>query len=149
MVIELKPVSIENWYDCTLLQVTQEQRSVFPAPVVNWIAEANFVKEFELSAIYAGVVLVGFLVFCTTPDEDGNYWIPALMIDEHHQRKGYAKQAMVQLIEHMRDKGCTRLMIGHRPDHQIAGSLYEALGFKKISDEIYDGEIIRCLELHD
>lgn len=149
MVIELKPVSIENWFDCTLLQVTQEQLSVFPAPVVNWIAEAKFVKEFELRAINSGVVLVGFLVFCTIPDENRNYWIPALMIDKHHQRKGYAKEAMVHLIEHMRDKGCTRLMIGHRPANRIAGSLYESLGFKKISDEKCDGEIIRCLELND
>lgn len=148
MVIELRPVSVENWYDCTLLKVKPEQQSVFPAPVVNWIAEAKFVQEFELRAIYTEAVPVGFIVFCTTPDEDGNYWIPALMIDEHHQGKGYARQAMGQLIEHMRNEGCTRLMIGHRPDNQIAGSLYESLGFQKVSEELCDGKVVRCLELN-
>lgn len=34
MVIELKPVSIDNWCDCTKLKVKQEQISAFPAPIV-------------------------------------------------------------------------------------------------------------------
>ncbi|OMG00175.1 spermidine acetyltransferase [Paenibacillus sp. FSL R7-0333] len=148
MVIELRPVTAENWYDCTLLKVKPEQQSVFPAPVVNWIAEAKFVQEFELLAIYSGAVVVGFIVFCTTPDEEGNCWIPALMIDEHHQGQGYARQAMVKLIQHMRNEGCSRLMIGHRPDNRIAGMLYESLGFQKVSEELYDGEVVRCLELN-
>ncbi|MNC68468.1 Spermine/spermidine acetyltransferase [compost metagenome] len=103
--------------------------------------------EFELRAIYAEALLVGFIVFCTTPDADGNYWIPALMIDENHQGNGFGKQAMVKLIDHLRRIGGTRLLIGHRPDNYIAGKLYESLGFQKVREEICDGEIIRFLEL--
>ncbi|MCL6602998.1 MAG: GNAT family N-acetyltransferase [Paenibacillus sp.] len=147
MVIELKPLSIENWYDCTQLKVKQEQNSVFPAPVVYWIAESKFVHDFELRAIYSGALLVGFIVYCTTPDEDGNYWIPALMIDENHQGKGFGKKAMGKLIDLMSQNGFKRLMIGHRPNNLIAGNLYESLGFQGASEEIIDGEIIRFLQL--
>ena len=148
MVIELKPVSSDNWYDCTKLHVKQEQIRVFPAPIVYWIAESKYVDDFELRAIYSEALLVGFIVFCKNPDGDGNHWIPALMIDENYQGNGYAKAAMEKLIDLMEQNGCKKLMIGHRPDNFIAGNLYESLGFHRASEEIIDGEIIRFLQLN-
>jgi diamine N-acetyltransferase len=149
MSMALKPVSLENWYDCTKLDVKPEQKNVFPAPIVYWIAESKYVDGFELRAIYSNALLVGFIVFCTNPDEEGNHWIPALMIDENHQGNGYGKTAMKMLIDLMSRRGCRTLMIGHRPDNIIAGKLYESLGFHKVSEEIVDGEIIRMLRLEE
>lgn len=146
--IELKQVSIENWYDCTKLRVKKEQLNVFPAPVVYWIAESKYVDDFELRAIYCDDNLIGFLVFCKKPDSDGNHWIPAIMIDEYHQGNGYGKTAMKLLIELFESMGSKRIMIGHRPSNVIAGEMYESLGFKKTSEEIIDGEIIRLLQLN-
>ncbi|SHN73107.1 diamine N-acetyltransferase [Paenibacillus sp. ov031] len=148
MVVVLKPVSNENWYECTQLKVKPEQLNIFPAPVVYWIAESKYVDDFELRAIYSEEVLVGFLVFCANPDKDDNYWIPAIMIDEKHQGKGYGKAAMKTLIQLMRISNCTRIMIGHRPDNLIAGKLYESLGFIKTSEEVIDGEIVRLLQIN-
>lgn len=147
MGINLKPVSVENWYECTKLKVKPEQQNVFPAPVVYWIAESKFVDDFEIRAVYWDTDLVGFIVFSKNPDEDGDYWIPALMIDEKHQGKGFGKSAMNKLIENMSLMNCKRMMIGHRPDNLIAGELYESLGFKKVSEEVIYGEIIRLLQL--
>ncbi|WP_082651948.1 GNAT family N-acetyltransferase [Gorillibacterium timonense] len=149
MVISLKPVSIENWYACTQLKVKTEQLDVFPAPVVYWIAESKYVDEFEVRAIYSEEELVGFLVFCLQPDKDGNHWIPAIMIDEKHQGKGYGRAAMERLMEWMRLNlsACKKIMIGHRPNNQVAERLYESLGFSKVSEEIVDGEIIRLLKI--
>ncbi|GFZ75776.1 N-acetyltransferase [Paenibacillus marchantiophytorum] len=148
MGIELKQVSIENWYDCTRLKVKKEQLNVFPAPVVYWIAESKYVDDFELRAIYCDDNLIGFLAFCKQPDGEGNHWIPAIMIDENNQGKGYGKTAMKKLIELIESMGCKRIMIGHRPNNLIAGRMYESLGFKKASEEIIDGEIIRLLQLN-
>ncbi|MEY8744246.1 hypothetical protein AB9M62_33495 [Bacillales bacterium AN1005] len=41
----------------------------------------------------------------------------------------------------------TRIMIGYRPDNQIAGTLYESLGFMQVSREVIDGEIVRSLQI--
>lgn len=147
MTVTLKLVSIDNWYECTQLKVKPEQLSIFPAPVVYWIAESKYVKDFELRAIYSDNQLVGFLVFCTKPDNDDNYWIAAVMIDEKHQRKGYGKAAMEAIIQRMTHSKCKRIMIGHRPDNHIAGKLYESLGFNKVSEELIDGEIVRLLKI--
>ncbi|MFC4775453.1 GNAT family N-acetyltransferase [Paenibacillus sp. GCM10023252] len=147
MGIILKPVSVENWYECTKLKVKTEQLNVFPAPVVYWIAESKYVDDFELRAVYWDVELVGFIVFCAKPDKDENYWIPAILIDEKYQGKGYGKAAMVKLIELMSTINCKRMMIGHRPNNKIAEVLYDSLGFKKVSEEVVDGEIIRLLQI--
>ncbi|MEO3946709.1 GNAT family N-acetyltransferase [Gorillibacterium sp. CAU 1737] len=147
MTISLRTVTSENWYACTQLKVKPEQLDVFPAPIVYWIAESKYVEDFELRSIYWEEEIVGFLVFCPKPDQDHNHWIPAIMIDEAHQGKGYGKAAMEQLIADMSHSHCKRIMIGHRPANQAAGRLYKSLGFSKISEEIIDGEIIRLLEI--
>ncbi|MDQ0170397.1 hypothetical protein J2T19_001839 [Paenibacillus tundrae] len=38
-------------------------------------------------------------------------------------------------------------MIGYRPDNQIAGTLYESLGFMQVNREVIDGEIVRSLQI--
>jgi diamine N-acetyltransferase len=110
MEVSLKPVSAENWYDCTQLKVKQEQLSVFPVPIVYWIAESKYVDEFELRGVYWNDDLVGFIVFCTKPDENDNYWIPALMIDEKHQGKGIGRAGLKKMIEEMRMMKCKKIM---------------------------------------
>jgi|GEM_PF-4050857 len=40
-----------------------------------------------------------------------------------------------------------RIMIGHRPENHAAAALYESLGFKKVSEELIDGEIVRLLQV--
>lgn len=147
MSICLRALTTSNWFQCTQLEVTDEQKQLFPAPVVYWIAESKFVKDYEPLAIYDDEELVGFIVYCNTPDHDGNYWIPALMIDAKFQRKGYARAAMIELINYMRTNyGCDRLMIGHRPNNIAAGRLYNSLGFMKVSEELVDGEVVRLLQ---
>lgn len=146
MEISLKPVSSDNWYDCTKLDVTEDQKKVFPAPIVYWIAESKYVTEFQPLAIYYHTEIIGFIVYCNTPDNNGNYWVLALMIDEEYQGKGYGKEALKQLIDLMRGTlNCQRMMIGHRPENIVAGNLYESLGFEKVSNELIDGEVVRAL----
>lgn len=146
MEISLKPVTVDNWYSCTQLGVAEDQKQVFPAPVVYWIAESKFVPEFQPIAIYLGASIIGFLVYCTIPDHEENYWIPALMIDGQYQGKGYGKESMKQLIALMRESlNCQKIMIGHRAENAVAGHLYESLGFKRVSEELIDGEVVRVL----
>lgn len=146
MGISLKELTLENWYECTELSVTEEQKKVFTFPVVYWIAESKYVPEFEPLAIYCDEEIIGFIVYCSSPDNEGNYWIPALMIDARYQRRGYAKEAMLQLIQYMKlHLNPQRIMIGHRPENMIAGNLYESLGFVRVSDELIDGEVVRVL----
>jgi diamine N-acetyltransferase len=143
--VVLRDVTKENWYQCTKLKVSEAQRALFPAPVVYWIAESKFEDSFRLLAIYHQETLVGFCVYGYDV-ADGEYWISALMIDEHHQGKGYGKAALRSIISLLTERhGCRSIKIGHRPHNTVAAKLYESLGFRVIGHT--EKEIIRRLDM--
>jgi diamine N-acetyltransferase len=78
---------------------------------------------------------------------DGKYWIYRLMIDKEHQRKGFGKAAMYEVIKILKSqKGCESIAIAHLPENRIAEKLYIGLGFTN-TGEIIQGEIIKSLQL--
>ncbi|WP_145412759.1 GNAT family N-acetyltransferase [Paenibacillus xylanexedens] len=146
MTIQVRAVSMDDWFACTQLQVSEKQKSTFPAPVVYWLAESRFVTDFQPMAIYNDSDLVGFAVYSDQEHDEGDYWLPALMIDHKYQGRGYGKEALQALIYRMQKTlNCKRILIGHRPDNHVAGALYESLGFQQISEELIDGEVVRAL----
>ncbi|MGO4729697.1 GNAT family N-acetyltransferase [Paenibacillus sp. 2KB_22] len=144
--IHLKRVSVDNWYACTQLEVSEEQKKSFPAPVVYWIAESKVVEDFQPMAIYFDSDLVGFTVYSEKADHEDNYWLLALMIDSKYQGRGYGREALKKLIDLMQESlKCKRIMIGHRLENDIAGKLYESFGFHRVSEGLIDGEVVRLL----
>ncbi|WP_248929170.1 GNAT family N-acetyltransferase [Paenibacillus hamazuiensis] len=142
--VELRPVDQHNWYACTELQVSDEQKPVFPVPVVYWLAESAYCG-FTPLAIYHHEQLVGFAVYAVDPD-DGNYWIMAYMIDHKFQRRGLGRSGMQELVRYIREKhDCAKIMLGHRPANVHAASLYASLGFEEIGRD--ESEMIRELRV--
>jgi len=140
--LELRPIDQSNWYDCTQLEVTDEQKQVFPVSVVYWLAESAYCGYTPL-AMYTDEQLVGFAVYAVDPD-DGSYWIMAFMIDRHFQHRGLGRPGMKELIRYMKEKhACNKIVLGHRPENQRAADLYASLGFIEVGR---DGtEVIREL----
>ncbi|MGO4528497.1 GNAT family N-acetyltransferase [Paenibacillus sp. 2TAF8] len=147
MTIQVRPVTTDDWFACTWLEVSEEQKKTFPAPVVYWLAESRFVTDFQPMAIYNDSDLVGFAVYSDQVHDAGDYWLPALMIDSKCQGRGYGKDALLALVQWMQKAlDCKRILIGHRPENVVANALYESLGFQRISEELIDGEVVRALE---
>ncbi|WP_082926806.1 GNAT family N-acetyltransferase [Paenibacillus tuaregi] len=141
-VVELRPVDENNWYDCTELEVSDEQKSFFPVPAVYWLAESAYCG-FTPLALYTDEELVGYAVTAVDPD-DGSHWIMAFMIDQRFQNRGLGRSGMKQLIQYMRDKyACSKIVIGHRPENVQAAALYASLGFEEVDRE--EQEVIREL----
>ena len=146
MEIQLKDVNNNNWYNCTKLSVTEEQKKIFPIPIVFWMAKAKYEDHLKELAIYNNDNIVGFCVYSLKDPDDGNPWIVSIMIDKKYQKRGFGKEAIKELIKLIKSFcNCNKIMIGHRPNNIVAGKLYESLGFKK-TGQIFDGEIIRCLK---
>ena len=145
--IELRTIDKNNWYECTQLSVIEEQKNFFPVPVVFWMAESKYNGDFKELAVYHQDEIVGFCVYGIDPD-DGSPWIIALMIDKKYQGKGFGRETVKELVNLIwKNCDCNRIIIGHRPSNEIAGKLYESLGFER-TGQIIDGEIIRCLLLN-
>ncbi|MBD2862441.1 GNAT family N-acetyltransferase [Paenibacillus oceani] len=129
--VELKPVDADNWYDCTQLQVTEEQTDVFPVQTVYWLAESAYCG-FTPLALYTGEQMVGLAVYAVDPD-DGSYWIMAFMIDRLFQGRGLGRSGMEALVRYMKEKhNCDKIVLGHRPDNERAAGLYASFGFVEV-----------------
>ena len=95
--VSLREITRENWKMCCQMSVKQEQEN-FVAPNMLSLAQSKYEPECLPLAIYNDEDMVGFLMYCIDAD-DGNYWIYRLMIDARHQRRGYAHEAMKQLLD--------------------------------------------------
>lgn len=138
----MKPIDHRNWYDCTQLEIAEEQQRVFPVPVVYWLAESAYCG-FTPLAVYWDEQLVGFAVYAVDPD-DGSFWIMAYMIGRQFQHKGLGRAGMEALIRHIKEKhGCDKIVLGHRPENERAAELYVSLGFREVG--LSGREIIREL----
>ncbi|WP_147590065.1 GNAT family N-acetyltransferase [Clostridium polynesiense] len=143
--IIFKEVCRENWEACVNLKVSSEQNS-FVAP--NWysILQAEFEDELYPLGIYAGEILIGFLMY--EHDLEDDVWgLSRLMIDEKYQNKGYGKAAVIKLLEILKDKlGSISFFTSVEPENIIAKKMYRSLGFDE-TGEILEGEELMVIKL--
>jgi len=125
----LEPLDVHNWLKICDLSVSAAQKSFFPIPNVYWIGISRYEEKTELFAIkaeaeYVGLIGGGF-------DKDGvTGYINPLMIDRRYQKNGYAKPAILLLIDYLhKNLGVENININHRKLNTVAGSIYESLGF--------------------
>lgn len=144
MSVALREIDAGNWLAVLRLETLPEQ-SGFVAPNAYSLAEAYVFPSAIPLAIYSDDTLVGFTLY-GYDDDDGYYWISRLMIDRHHQRKGYGRAAMQQVIERLRaDPECPCVQIGWQPENTAAGKLYESLGFR-LTGQVIEGEVVARLD---
>ena len=76
-------------------------------------------------------------------DDDHEYWIYRMMIDQKHQGKGYGKEA-VQLviadIRTMKEPHHQTISLSYEPDNEHAKRIYEKIGFREIDGLVIEGE---------
>ncbi|OLS38545.1 GNAT family N-acetyltransferase [Bacillus sp. MRMR6] len=129
MTIKLRKVTKENWQECINLQVREEQRK-FIASNLYSIAQVQFLENFEALAIYHNDSMVGFTLFGLDED-DRNYWIYRIMIDEKYQGQGHGKMALKEIIQRLKDKpDCKEIILGYHPENIGAEKMYISSGFQ-------------------
>ncbi|MHB0883742.1 GNAT family N-acetyltransferase [Paenibacillus sp. SEL1] len=129
--ITLKAVDKHNWEACAELKPTPEQKRFMVSNLFS-IAECQFLDGFLSKAIYNDDELIGFTMYGLDPD-DGNYWVYRFMIDERFQGQSYGYNAMLLVIDEIR-KASDRtdvIMIGYKPDNELARKLYSKTGFRE------------------
>jgi diamine N-acetyltransferase len=128
MVVELKEITTENWEACIHLEPAESQKTYVASNLYS-LAESKFFPSYIPLAVYTGQEMAGFVMYGIDPD-DQNYWIYRLMIDQKHQRKGYGKAAILEVIERIKRNPVSRvIMIGFHPDNHAAEQLYSRVGF--------------------
>jgi diamine N-acetyltransferase len=132
--IRFEEVTRDNFWECVSLTVMEGQNEFVTSNAVS-IAQAKVQPECIPLAIYDDRSMIGFLMYCIDED-DSEYWIYRMMIDEKYQSKGYGKQALEKLLEVIKaDKTRNKIYLGVHKESIAAVKLYEGVGFE------FDGQV--------
>lgn len=135
-----------NFAKVIRLEVDESQQDFVTSNAFS-LSQAYVMPECRPLAIYNGMSPVGFAMYALDRDEH-EYWVYRLMIDKNHQRKGFGREAMRLLIEHIKKEAPDRdrLFISFEPTNEGAKRLYTSLGFVPDNREV-DGETVYRLNL--
>jgi diamine N-acetyltransferase len=148
MTVTLKPITKDNFQACIKLKVKEGQERFVAANLYS-IAQGQFYPSTQMRAIYAGATLVGFVMWAWDHDHpQPEMWIWRFMIAGEHQRNGYGRAAMEQVITLLKIEGVTELFLSYAPGNSGGAQFYAGLGFED-TGRVEHGEIVVRLDLTD
>ena len=135
------------------LDINPEQKNLVASNAVS-IAQAHFNKDAWFRAIYADSKPIGFVMisdtslkYKTNPKHRPSYYLWRFMIDAKYQGKGYGKEAMKLIINHVKSRPKAKeFLLSHSKSDGNAGEFYKKYGFEYTGKEIGD-ELVMSLEL--
>ncbi len=139
--LHLKTITKDNWVDAISLRVRDDQKNFVASNAVS-LAQLNFLEHFHAKGIYHGEKMIGFALY-GLDDDDHEYWIYRMMIDQKYQGKGYGKEAVKLVIEDIRtlkENHHQTITLSYEPTNEHAKRIYEKMGFKEVEGLVIDGE---------
>lgn len=140
----LREIDEDNWLECVGLKVGEDQTG-FVAPNAFSLAQSRYEPNCVPLAIYADELMVGFIMY-SYDEEDRNYWIYRLMVDQKHQGRGYGREAVQQVVALLGSKkDCRKVVVSFDPANRAARQLYLSLGFEETGRVIWDEEVMELV----
>lgn len=135
--VTLQEVTEANLTGVILLSETlSEPKSNFVAQNVFSLAQALVNKHAWYRAVYAGKTLAGFLMMYDDP-EGPRYFLWRFMIAEPFHGRGYGRQAIQRLIEHVRTRpGATELLVSCGEGEGSPEGFYAKQGFTRTGEKL-------------
>lgn len=149
--VSLRAVNGETVRAICNLKVSEAQNR-FVAPNAVSIAQAYFEPKAWFRAVYAGEAPVGFVMLYDDPGDpagtdEPEYFLWCFMIDERHQRYGFGRQALLQLIEYVKTRpGAKVLLTSCVPEEGGPEPFYASLGFER-NGNMAGSEVVMELKL--
>ena len=137
----LKTITKENWLKAISLKVREDQEKFVASNVVS-LAQLNFLENFHAKGIYHGDEMIGFTLYGIDED-DHEYWIYRMMIDQKYQGKGYGKQVIELVIDDIKNRKENHhqtITLSYEPNNEHAKRIYAKMGFQEIDGFVIDGE---------
>ncbi|MDO6451427.1 GNAT family N-acetyltransferase [Oceanobacillus profundus] len=139
--VYLETITKDNWLKAISLRVREDQVGFVASNAVS-LAQLNFLENFHAKGIYLDEEMIGFALY-GMDEEDNEYWIYRMMIDQKHQGKGYgvkAIQLIIDDIKTMKEEHHQTITLSYEPVNQHAKYVYEKLGFQDVEGIINEGE---------
>lgn len=142
--MNFKEITRENFWECIELSVSKEQADFVTSNAVS-IAQSKVQPECMPLAVYDDDTMVGFVMYCIDED-DGEYWIYRMMVDERHQCKGCGRKSLEMLLNRIRqDKSHNKIFLGVHQEDTPAVKLYKSFGFD-FNGQVFGSEHIMRLD---
>lgn len=139
--LHLKTITKENWGKAVSLRVREDQVKFVASNAIS-LVQLNFLENFHAKGIYYGEEMVGFTLYGIDED-DHEYWIYRMMIDQKHQGKGYGKEAVklvIDDIKNIKEDRHQTISLSYEPTNEHAKRIYEKMGFQEIDGLIIGDE---------
>jgi diamine N-acetyltransferase len=139
--LHLKTITKDNWLKAISLRVREDQVKFVASNAVS-LAQLNFLEDFHAKGIYHGEDMVGFTLYGIDED-DHEYWIYRMMIDQKHQGKGYGKKAIelvIDDIKNIKEEHHQTITLSYEPNNEHAKRVYKKMGFQEIEGLIISDE---------
>jgi diamine N-acetyltransferase len=151
-VVDLVPITRDNWLEAAALGVAPEQESFVPS--ARSLAKVAVRRdgpddEYRSYGVCADGVMAGFGQLSGVFATAGTRWIGGLLIDRRYQRRGYGRAALRALVGLARQEATTRAVgLTIEPNNAVARGLYESEGFVATGDS-YAGELVFVLRFEN
>lgn len=139
--LHLQTITKDNWLEAISLRVKEDQVNFVASNAVS-LAQLNFLENFHAKGVYNGEEMIGFALYGIDED-DHEYWMYRMMIDQKHQGKGYGKEAIRLVIEDikaMKEERHQTITLSYEPENEHAKRIYEKMGFKEVEGFVISGE---------
>jgi len=133
--VHLRRITLDNYKECINLRLHGSQIE-FIATNAESLADAYVNPTLVPLAIYDASLrgadppegsMIGFIMYEIAT---GVGFIERLMIDKSHQRKGYGKAAMLEVIRRLRlHPDVEMIATSYQPGNEAAENLYRSIGF--------------------
>ena len=129
--IELRPITEDNFIDAFHLKLAPAQESFVSHPIRSLAQAYVYRNQCQPFGIYAGEKMVGYVMVIYDYDVP-EYDIWHMMIDESMQGHGFGSEALDRVIEYIRTKpfgDSGRIALTCNKSNPVARKLYESKGF--------------------
>nr|BBH86484.1 GCN5 family N-acetyltransferase [Thermosporothrix sp. COM3] len=151
--LTISEVTRDNWRDTLLLGVYPEQQRFISdvVPIAAIALAKAYIRPGGLLwrpyAFYDDRTMIGFMMLAYEPDNTADCWMFHFFIDVAHQGKGYGKQALLRLLDFLKQEcpACCALLLTVHPENMRAQRLYRGIGFQPTGEEREGEPIYRLL----
>ncbi|MBQ3864934.1 MAG: GNAT family N-acetyltransferase [Clostridia bacterium] len=146
--VELKPITEDNFMDAFSLQLGAGQEDFVSHPIRSLAQAYVYRNQCQPFGIYASGKMVGYVMVIYDYDVP-EYDVWHMMIDRAEQGHGYGREALEQVIEYIRTKpfgDSDRIALTCNKKNPVARKLYESKGFTATGIE-EDDEIEMVLHI--
>lgn len=147
--VELKPITEDNFIDAFHLKLAPEQERFVSHPIRSLAQAYVYREQCQPFGIYADGKMVGYVMVIYDYDVP-EYDIWHMMIDEAEQGHGYGGAALDRVLDYIRTKpfgASDRVALTCNKDNKAARKLYEKKGFAATGVEDEDEiELVLTLE---